>query len=557
MKSNSSVTRGLTFFSKVQVVLVLSVLVLSIFFQSIFVQAHAADCEETQADLAGAFPQYWGIDEHSTRFVPAEHTNINATNVHQLKLKWAYGLKSNSPRSYPLVTKDTIFFGDSGAGLLALDRETGCVRWRHEDSEADVASAILSRVTESGLTLYFTSRREGVFAVDAATGKTLWKASIDDEPVPLYSGTPLLAQDKIFVPISSEEIGLSLNPFYGCCTTSGGMAAFDATTGEQLWYLPTIEEPAQVIGRHFFFVEEWGPSGVPVWSAPTFDAESGLLFYGTGENYTEPATLTSDAIFAVDAATGQRRWVKQFTAGDTFNMGCVIGGPNCPDSPGPDLDFGAPPVLAKNGRGETVLYAGQKSGHVHAMNPRTGDVYWSKHLSRGGYLGGIHWGIAADEQAGLLYVPISDFPSGGHSDLPAVPGMFALNLSDGTIRWKNLQDTDSVAGFWPGLSAGIVAAQGLVVAGDLAGGIAAYSAQDGSVLWQFDTAKTFTTVNGVPATGASIDSHGPLLVDDLLVVASGYGGVSMQPGNALLVFQLVEDSVDASQTNSLEGVASE
>jgi polyvinyl alcohol dehydrogenase (cytochrome) len=184
-------------------------------------------------------------------------------------------------------------------------------------------------------------------------------------------------------------------------------------------------------------------------------------------------------------------------------------------------------------------------------------VYWSNHLSRGGYLGGIHWGIAADEQAGLLYVPISDFPTGGHSDLPAVPGMFALNLSDGTIRWKNLQDTDPVAGFWPGLSAGIVAAQGLVVAGDLAGVIAAYSAQDGSVLWQFDTAKTFTTVNGVPATGASIDSHGPLLVDDLLIVASGYGGVSMQPGNALLVFQLVEDSVDASQTNSLQGAASE
>ena len=77
------------------------------------------------------------------------------------------------------------------------------------------------------------------------------------------------------------------------------------------------------------------------------------------------------------------------------------------------------------------------------------------------------------------------------------------------------------------------------------------------MLWQFDTAKTFTTVNGVPATGASIDSHGPLLVDDLLIVASGYGGVSMQSGNALLVFQLVEDSVDASQTNSLEGVASE
>jgi outer membrane protein assembly factor BamB len=124
--------------------------------------------------------------------------------------------------------------------------------------------------------------------------------------------------------------------------------------------------------------------------------------------------------------------------------------------------------------------------------------------------------------------------------------MFALNVDDGSVRWKNLQDIQAIDGFWPGLSAGIVAAQGLVIAGDLAGGIAAYSAQDGTVLWQFDTAQTFASVNDVPATGASIDSHGPLLVDDLLIVASGYGGVSMQPGNALLVFQLVGD--DASQT---------
>ena len=65
----------------------------------------------------------------------------------------------------------------------------------------------------------------------------------------------------IYVPISSQEIGLSINPFYGCCTTSGGMAAFDIETGEQLWYLPTIEEPAQVTGTHYLFVEKWGPSG--------------------------------------------------------------------------------------------------------------------------------------------------------------------------------------------------------------------------------------------------------------------------------------------------------
>jgi polyvinyl alcohol dehydrogenase (cytochrome) len=449
------------------------------------------------------------------------------------------------------------FFGDSGAGLLALDRETGCVKWRHKDSRGNVASAILSRVTESGLTLYFTGRREGVFAVDATTGKTIWKATITQEPVPLYSGTPLLADGKIFVPISSEEVGLSINPFYGCCTTSGGIAAFDATTGEQLWYLPTIEEPARVIGRHFVFVEKWGPSGVPVWSAPTYDSQSGLLFLVRGKNYSDPATITSDAIFAVDADSGKRRWVRQFTEGDTFNMGCLINCPNCPDAPGPDLDFGAPPVIASNGKDQQVLYVGQKSGHVHAMDPSSGEVLWNKHLSGGGYLGGIHWGLAADEKAGILYVPISDYPSGGHSDLPAVPGMFALNLHDGSVLWKNLKDTSALDGFWPGLSPGVVAAEGLVVAGDLAGGLAAYSAEDGSVLWQFDTAKNFTRVNGVDNTGASIDSHGPLIVDDLLLVASGYGGVNMQPGNALLVFQLAQEKVDTDDSSAPEEQAHE
>ena len=174
-----------------------------------------------------------------------------------------------------------------------------------------------------------------------------------------------------------------------------------------------------------------------------------------------------------------------------------------------------------------------------------------------GYLGGIHWGLAADEKAGILYVPISDYPSGGHSDLPAVPGMFALNLHDGSVLWKNLKDTSALDGFWPGLSPGVVAAEGLVVAGDLAGGLAAYSAEDGSVLWQFDTAKNFTRVNGVDNTGASIDSHGPLIVDDLLLVASGYGGVNMQPGNALLVFQLAQEKVDTDDSSAPEEQAHE
>ena len=503
--------------------------------------AWAADCDSVPS-TERFFPAAWGIDLANTRYVSPTHSKINAENVRRLELKWAYGLSTQAPRFYPLVTPDTIYIGDGEKGLLALDRESGCVRWRNAEAEGGAASSIVAGRTSFGPTLFFAHREKGVFAVHAQSGKTLWQQGASSEPLPMYSGSPLFADGVVYMPISSQEIGLSMLPFYACCTTSGGMAAFDAETGEQLWYLPTIEEEAQITGSHFFFVETWGPSGAPVWSAPTLDRKRGLLFYGTGENYTAPATDTSDAIFAVDSASGKRRWVNQFTTNDTFNMSCVAGGVHCPEQEGPDLDFGAPPLLTKNSEGRELLYVAQKSGVVSALDPATGQRVWSQQFGRGGYLGGIHWGLAADTERGLLYVPISDYPAGLELSAAPAPGLYALSLDDGTVRWFAAKDfsAESLAelGFWPGLSAGIVAADGIVVAGDLAGQLEAYDAASGDILWRYKTARSFTTVNGNEANGGSIDSHGPLLVDDLLLVSSGYASVSMQGGNAFLVFQL-------------------
>ena len=505
-----------------------------------------AQCASDKPSLLGAFPKGWGIDPTGSRFVNPQHTQINAGNVGQLQLKWVYGFASDTQRSFPLVTEDTVFIGDAGLGLVALDRANGCERWRNTDVGADVASAVLARETDDALMLVIASREGGISAVDALSGRTLWEAEVEDEPVPWYSGSPLVVGDQIFVPISSQEIALSMNPFYGCCKSSGGMAALDADTGEQLWYAPTIKEEPKVTGRHLVFVEKWGPSGAPVWSAPSFDAARGLLFFGTGENYTAPATETSDAIIALDAGTGERRWVRQFTANDTFNMGCVIGGPNCPADAGPDLDFGAPPIIATTPSGRDLVFAGQKSGAVYAMDPDTGDLVWSARPGRGGYLGGIHWGMAADAKRGILYVPISDLPAGPYPEnIPGAPGMFALDMEDGTILWHTPRPVFDGQFFWPGLSAGIVAAEGMVLAGGLDGMILAYRATDGEVIWSFDSARTFGSVNGVKAQGASIDSHGPLIAGDAVIVSSGYGGLQMKGGNALLYFELASNPVPA------------
>ena len=285
--------------------------------------ATAAECAKgaTIPNLGRFYSDAWGIDVRSTRFQPAGRTSINATNVARLRLKWVYGLSTQAPRSYPLVTPDTIFIGD-GAQIVALDRTSGCTRWTYAGAGlrgGQVSSAILHDARGGRATLYFVERSGGVFALNAADGKLLWThPPPGDNPIPMLSGTPLLHDGVLFVPLSSIEVVLASNPFYGCCTTSGGMAALDARTGAERWYRRTIPTLPKVTGRHFWFVAEHGPSGAPVWGAPTLDTARGTLYFGTGQNYSRPATNTSDAIFAVNAADGAVRWVRQFSIAGQF-----------------------------------------------------------------------------------------------------------------------------------------------------------------------------------------------------------------------------------------------
>jgi len=163
--------------------------------------AWAADCGDVPS-TDKFFPSGWGIDVANTRFVAPIDSKINADNVHRLELKWAYGLSTEAPRFYPLVTSDTIYIGDGEKGLLALDRETGCVRWRNPEAEGGVASSIVAGDTSFGPTLFFAHREKGVFAVHAQSGKTLWQRGTQSEPLPMYSGSPLVADGVVYVPIS-------------------------------------------------------------------------------------------------------------------------------------------------------------------------------------------------------------------------------------------------------------------------------------------------------------------------------------------------------------------
>src|SRR3569833_3166162 len=447
--------------------------------------AQAADCPG-RPGLTGFASQAWGIDARNTRFQPA--TTLTAANVSHLKLKWVYGFAGDQPRSYPLVSSDTIFIGDTGHGLVALNRASGCTRWTYADTGV-IGTAIVQETHGGKTTLFYNDRTPArMTAVNAADGIQVWRAEAPgDNPVAMLSGTPLIDGGRMYVPLSSLEIGLVVNPFYVCCTTSGGMAAVDTGDGRTLWHRRSIPVLPTVVGHHWLFVEEWAPSGAPVWGPPTLDAASGTLFFGTGQNYSRPTTTTSDSIFAVNARDGSVRWVHQFHRDDAYNVACDLssGHPNCPKPLGPDLDFGAPPILAHTVDGRTLLLAGEKSGQVYALDPKDGHVVWTHVPGRGGALGGVHWGMAVNEALGLLFVPVSDVDVGkmNGAGTPRA-GLYAYDIATGRLVWSHLRKARCASRECSqGLSSANNTNTNQKNTKNQDGKIEAYDAKSGAVLW--------------------------------------------------------------------------
>jgi polyvinyl alcohol dehydrogenase (cytochrome) len=119
--------------------------------------------------------------------------------------------------------------------------------------------------------------------------------------------------------------------------------------------------------------------------------------------------------------------------------------------------------------------------------------------------------------------------------------MRALTTAEGTLVWQQ-PPFAKLCGAARGCSAGqggpLTAIPGAVLNAGMDGGLRAYATKDGSLLWTFDTNRDFDTVNGVKAHGGSMDAAGPVVVDGMVYVASGSGGLVGRQGNVLLAFGL-------------------
>ena len=491
----------------------------------------------------------WGFAPSNRRHIDARTAGLTKADIPRLKLKWAfrYPWLANKARSQPAVTGDTLYVGSQRGSVYALATDSGCVRWRY-NAGAEVRTAItLGEVNDRRL-LFFGDFFGHVHAVDAITGERIWRTEVDDHLLATITGSPVLHEDRLYVPVSSFEVAVAGFPLYPCCTFRGAVAAVDAESGETIWKTYMAGQPART-ARNTLYVPQYAPSGVPIWGAPTIDPKRNRLYVGTGENYTKPATASSDAIIALDLDSGAIVWLRQFTTDDAWNFGCVLPGAiNCPEDPGMDLDFGASPMLVSlNGR-DDVIVAGQKSGMVYGLDPdRKGRVIWQRRLGRGGALGGIHWGMAADESR--VFIPNSDYldeipglraPSPPMPDMPPQPALTALDPRDGQVIWKTpiSPQCTHTAECDPGLSAAATAMPGVIFAASLDGRLLAFDSDTGKPIWSANTAVTVISTDGKYATGGSIDADGPVVAGGQLYINSGYALFGAKGGNVLLAFSV-------------------
>ena len=367
---------------------------------------------------------------------------------------------------------------------------------------------------------------------------------------------------------SRESLPRGTREWYECCTFRGSVVAYDANTGEQIWKSYSIAEEPKPTTKNVQGTQQWGPVGAAVWNSPVIDAARGALYIGSGNVYTAPAANDSDSVIAFDLDTGKRLWWHQLTSMDTFLIECpgridVQGRPRDPEEADPQriayLNCPDPEKLTENidvdveavmlhtlPDGRTIVVAAQQTGRVYALDPdREGAVLWQLYAGADADdRANITFGGATDGR--LAYFPLLYMPS-EHSGIATASqptgGLAAIRVGTGELAWytptpaANCPD-ETTGRCNSGQNGAATAIPGVVFSGAIDGMLRANSTTDGRIIWEYNTAQEFDTVNAVTAKGGTLNGPGPTVVGGMLFTGSGYAVGSGMPGNVLLAFGL-------------------
>jgi polyvinyl alcohol dehydrogenase (cytochrome) len=493
----------------------------------------------------------WGNGTENHRFQSAAAAGLTATSVVHLKLKWAFGYPGGtSAYGQPTVVGGRVFVGTDTGYIYSLDAASGCVYWSYR-TEAGVRNAMTVGPTRTAAgrvryAVFFGDLKANTYAIDAHDGVELWKTHVEENFATRVTAAPALYDGRLYVPISAWEGFQARVPDYPCCTAVGSVSALDANTGKLIWKSYTITERPHPTHKNLRGVQQWAPAGVPVWNTPTIDTKRHAVYVGTGDASTYPAPATSDAILALDLATGKPLWSHQVYAGDSFIVGCEGAGrtENCPQVVGPDWDIPMSPMIKTLATGKTLIVFATKAGDVLAIDADgRGEPVWRVDVERKAVASAGGGGGGRSDAGGASIVSAYRGPiwggalDGEYAYVGCGGGAIAaLRLTDGQRKWctpLNATPDNKVA-----YSAAVTVIPGVLFVAGSDGRLWALSSDDGHALWNFATARPFDTVNSVPARGGSIVSAGATVVGGMLFVGSGYGVVSETPGNVLLAFSV-------------------
>lgn len=500
------------------------------------VQTMAGQCPAPPKPLTIAPTDWngWGNGIENSRYQP--NPGFSAADVPKLKVKWAFGFPGeNMAAAQPTVVGGRIFIGSSSGKIYSLDAATGCYYWIY-NAGANVRNAVSVGKVGNRNILYFGDAKAFAHGIDADTGAPIWKTKVEDFSMARITGSPTFYNGRLYVPISDLEEPSTMSAGYECCKYQGSISAIDGATGKIIWRSPTVLDPPKPYKKSSTGTQLYGPAGASVWSSPTIDTKRKLLYASTGNSFTGIEINTSDAVLAFDLETGKLIWSSQASKGDNWNMACGPSGKaNCPDDKGEDTDFGTSPAL-RTVNGKQVIVVGQKAGVLWGLDPdNKGKVLWQVKVGKGGALGGIEWGHAADDTT--AYAPVSDrFKPDSHGLITAV------DMKTGQPIWTTpTPDTGCkppAPGCQTSMSAAISVIPGVVFAGGVDGHLRGLNAKTGEIIWDYDANHAFETVNQVTAKGGSFDGPGPVIVNGMLFTSSGYGMWGGSAGNVLIAFSI-------------------
>jgi hypothetical protein len=292
---------------------------------------------------AGTWPMM-GYDERNWYFNPTE-TKLTVANASMLVEKWRFKT-GGFPPGTAVVGEGKVFVMGT-VGSFGIDLASGDKVWERPDLAGTASMAY-----EPGFVYAHVYQPPGVYKLNAADGTTVWGPIATNTTANCTGGSsPILGGDKVIV---GRECG-PLEIGFGAAGVKGGVVALNKADGTMGWVYETTSG---------------AEDGAMVWSSVGIDVAGGVVYAGSGNNYTMQGA-NSDSIHAIDLASGMKQWSRQVNTNDTWSLIAAAGGP--------DTDFGANPIVAEVG-GKKVVAAGEKGATFWSLSrdDGTGTVLWSR-----------------------------------------------------------------------------------------------------------------------------------------------------------------------------------